>query len=203
MKRERALEAATWRKGPPPPSTLRQTVGFWDSLGHGRSHAFPPAVSWVLILGWHILAWNAPDATTRPEPLGDSDQAYLQAGQHSTEEEAPSPERPGREWVLKQALETRCALRGGGDSSVEDLCLYIHLSWSGPEDRRRVPFYVADTGKEVFFLVHCKGMRETKLGLWQSILSESLRWSLILLFPKIEFLITYVKNKKKGLYCFL
>lgn len=34
-----------------------------------------------------------------------------------------------------------------------------------PGDRRRVPFYVADTGKEVFFLVHCKGMRETKLGL--------------------------------------
>lgn len=48
---------------------------------------------------------------------------------------------------------------------MEDLASPFALLEVDPGDRRRVPFYVVDTGKEVFFLVHCEGMRETKLGL--------------------------------------
>lgn len=58
---------------------------------------------------------------------------------------------------------------------MEDLCPSPStLVEVDPGDRRRAPFYVVDTGEEVF-LVHCKRMRETKLGLCQAILSESLR----------------------------
>lgn len=48
---------------------------------------------------------------------------------------------------------------------MEDLASPFALVEVDPGDRRRVPFYVVDTGKEVFFLVHCEGMRERKLGL--------------------------------------
>lgn len=47
---------------------------------------------------------------------------------------------------------------------MEDLASPFALVEVNPGDRRRVPFYVVDTGKEVF-LVHCEGMRERKLGL--------------------------------------